>query len=133
MHCDLCRQERPVARVELMMVIGLVIQMIHRKVDGFLCRDCLHTTFWKYEITTVLFGWWGIVSLFFTLGAIPGNLFNYAKGLMVLGEEERAARRPIGAPMSVKIDQIRQLAVLKEQGALSEAEYEQQKAQILNS
>ena len=35
--------------------------------------------------------------------------------------------------MSVKIDQIRQLAVLKEQGAISEAEYEQQKAQILNS
>jgi broad specificity phosphatase PhoE len=40
---------------------------------------------------------------------------------------------PPGDPMQDKLDQLKQLGELKEQGVLSEEEFAQQKAKILNS
>jgi len=52
-------------------------------------------------------------------------------------EEELPAEQPPEQPpaddMSTKIEQLRQLGELKTQGVLTDAEFEQQKARILNT
>jgi uncharacterized Zn finger protein len=44
-----------------------------------------------------------------------------------------AAPPPAADPMQDKLDQLKQLGALKDQGVLSEEEFQQQKAKILNS
>jgi len=48
-------------------------------------------------------------------------------------EEVQPAEQPPADDMSTKIEQLRQLGELKTQGVLTDAEFEQQKARILNS
>jgi hypothetical protein len=50
-------------------------------------------------------------------------------------EQQNAAPPPAPAadPMQDKLDQLKQLGELKEQGVLSDEEFQQQKAKILNS
>ena len=43
------------------------------------------------------------------------------------------AAPPAADPMQDKLDQLKQLGELKDQGVLSDAEFQQQKAKILNS
>jgi len=43
------------------------------------------------------------------------------------------AAPPAADPMQDKLDQLKQLGALKDQGVLSEEEFQQQKAKILNS
>ena len=43
------------------------------------------------------------------------------------------AAPPAADPMQDKLDQLKQLGALKDQGVLSDAEFQQQKAKILNS
>ena len=43
------------------------------------------------------------------------------------------AAPPAADPMQEKLDQLKQLGALKDQGVLSDAEFQQQKAKILNS
>jgi len=43
------------------------------------------------------------------------------------------AAPPAADPMQEKLDQLKQLGALKDQGVLSEEEFQQQKAKILNS
>ncbi|MFC9793047.1 SHOCT domain-containing protein [Streptomyces sp. NPDC057695] len=44
-----------------------------------------------------------------------------------------AAPAPAGSDMSSKIDQLKQLGELKDQGVLTEAEFEEQKSRILGT
>jgi len=48
-------------------------------------------------------------------------------------QQQDAAPPPAADPMQDKLDQLKQLGDLKDQGVLSEEEFQQQKARILNS
>ena len=47
--------------------------------------------------------------------------------------QQYAAPPPAADPMQDKLDQLKQLGALKDQGVLSDEEFQQQKARILNS
>jgi len=48
-------------------------------------------------------------------------------------QQPQYAAPPAADPMQEKLDQLKQLGALKDQGVLSEEEFQQQKAKILNS
>jgi hypothetical protein len=48
-------------------------------------------------------------------------------------EEQQNAQQPAGDPMDAKIAHLKQLGELKTQGVLTEAEFEEQKRQLLGS
>jgi hypothetical protein len=45
--------------------------------SGLLCKDCISSKFWSFTLISLFFGWWGVISFFYTLVAIPTNIVNY--------------------------------------------------------
>ena len=48
-----------------------------KTLSGLLCRECITKNFWSYTLITFFFGWWGVISFFYTLIALPTNLFTF--------------------------------------------------------
>ena len=46
-------------------------------IRGWLCRRCIGRYFWEYTPTTLLLGWWGVISFFETLYILPANVIEY--------------------------------------------------------
>jgi hypothetical protein len=63
--------------VEYSQNIGAIIMRFHKNVKGYLCKDCTNSYFWSYTGTTLVLGWWGIISFFVTLFVLPSNIFYY--------------------------------------------------------
>ena len=57
--------------------IGLLVMRFDRSIRGALCKRCISHHFWRCQVLNLLFGWWGVISFFFTLIALPANLFVY--------------------------------------------------------
>ena len=75
--CQLCGEDRPLKHVTLMQNIGLLVVRFPKTVSGLLCKQCISSTFWSYTLITLFLGWWGVISFFYTLVAIPRNVVNY--------------------------------------------------------
>jgi hypothetical protein len=75
--CQLCGEERALKQVTLMQNIGLVVLRFPKTLSGLLCKQCIHSNFWRYTLITFFFGWWGVISFFYTLIALPTNVVNY--------------------------------------------------------
>ena len=44
---------------------------------GQLCKPCIKRTFWEYTLISLFLGWWGVISFFTTLVAIPSNIATF--------------------------------------------------------
>jgi hypothetical protein len=75
--CIACHQAAPTQFVTLWQNIGVLVMRFHKKVSGNLCRKCIDKFFWEYTLITFFFGWWGVISFFFTLFILPANLFTF--------------------------------------------------------
>ena len=51
----------------------------HKNIEGELCKTCVHKNFWKMTLTTLLLGWWSVVSLIVTPVFLVLNLMNYGR------------------------------------------------------
>lgn len=76
-YCTACRQNAPTQHVTLWQNIGVLVMRFHKKVEGNLCRNCIDKFFWEYTLMTFFFGWWGVISFFFTLFILPSNLITF--------------------------------------------------------
>ncbi len=81
--CESCGRHAPLMKVHLMQNIGMVVMRQHKVVQGQLCKRCIREKGWKMTLTTLVFGWWGVISFFFTWIILPTNLFQLlrARGL----------------------------------------------------
>jgi len=52
-----------------------------KKVEGNLCKSCIHKYFWEFILITLVLGWWGVISFFTTLFYIPNNIIRYLLSL----------------------------------------------------
>ena len=78
-HCQVCGMEREVKQVTLLQNIGLIVRRFSKTLSGQLCRECIAEKFWEYTLITFFFGWWGVISFFYTLIAIPINIVSYLR------------------------------------------------------
>jgi hypothetical protein len=69
----------------------------HKRIGGLLCRDCVDKYFKEYTLTTLLFGWWGVISVFATPVVLLINFFNLLRARSL---EPGAHRSKIGARAS---------------------------------
>jgi hypothetical protein len=75
--CQACGRHAPTKRVSFSSNIGLIVARIPRTIDGNLCRRCISSYFWKFTGTSALFGWWGVISFFYTCVTIPMNIVTF--------------------------------------------------------
>jgi hypothetical protein len=85
-HCQRCGRQAPVKSVTFMQNVGVLVIRFPKEVRGLLCKRCISSCFWSMTTITFFFGWWGVISFFYTLVSIPNNIFNYL-GAMSLKDE----------------------------------------------
>jgi hypothetical protein len=87
--CKLCLEERPTAPVAFGQHIGVVLVRFHRKFDGELCKPCAGTVFGQFTSTTLLLGWWGLLSCVITPVVLLQNVVSYSQARHKLrGQDE---------------------------------------------
>lgn len=84
--CQCCGRSAPTKKVSFMWNVGVLVMRFHKTLAGNLCKRCISKTFWEYMLITTFFGWWGIISFFVNLVAIPMNLVAFF-GSMDLADE----------------------------------------------
>jgi hypothetical protein len=81
--CDLCRKKKPTVSAGINRHIGAIILMFHKSIRGQFCKECISQVFWKYTLITLLFGWWGVVSLIVTPIVLINNTVVYVRSRLL--------------------------------------------------
>jgi hypothetical protein len=76
-YCQLCQRQAPTKHVTLMQNVGALVMRFPKTIKGFLCKRCIDTHFWRMTMITLFFGWWGVISFFYSLVSIPQNIAQY--------------------------------------------------------
>lgn len=111
MFCTVCGVEGPTKNVKFYQNIGMLVTRQWTKVEGDLCRPCIRRYFRAYTITTLMIGWWGVVSLIVTPFILLNNIVGYL-GAIGLPEPELSATQrsfafaPPPGPGSLKLPLI---------------------------
>lgn len=84
MFCQCCGVEAPTKHVTFHQNIGALVIRFPSTLDGNLCKSCIHSNFWKMTGTSLILGWWGIISFFVNVFFILSNIITY---LCCLGME----------------------------------------------
>src|SRR5262245_48375364 len=77
MICQSCGIEAPTQKVLFVQHIGAIVMFFHKRIGGLFCRNCVNKYFGEYTLTTLLLGWWGIISVMATPVVLLINIFNY--------------------------------------------------------
>jgi hypothetical protein len=77
MICQVCGIEAPTKYVAFYQNIGALIMRFSKSIEGNLCKKCIHEYFWSFTGTTLLLGWWGMISLIISPFLIINNVGRY--------------------------------------------------------
>ena len=77
MICESCGVEAPTKYVIFYQNIGALLMRFTKRIEGNLCKSCIHKYFWGFTLITLILGWWGVVSFLTTLFYIPNNIIRY--------------------------------------------------------
>jgi len=80
--CQSCGIEAPTRLVDFHQNIGVLVMRFRRRMNGMLCKRCVHKHFWKMTGTTLFLGPWGTISLVLAPCFIINNIVRY---LSVIG------------------------------------------------
>jgi hypothetical protein len=91
MKCQKCGADAPTRQVVFSQNIGLLLIRFPSSVSGEFCKRCIHRFFWKMTLTSLVLGWWGIISFFSNIFIILGNIGTYVQcfGMPTGGEVPR--------------------------------------------
>jgi hypothetical protein len=78
-RCDGCNRDVPTKNLVFMQNIGVIVLRFSKTVSGQLCRTCVDEHFWSMTLIPLFFGWWGVISFFYTVVALPMNIISYAR------------------------------------------------------
>jgi len=76
-YCEACRRVGPVRQAHFMQNIGAIVLRFPRTISGQLCKFCIDKYFFRFTAVTMLLGWWGVISFFYSLVAIPANVISW--------------------------------------------------------
>lgn len=91
MVCQDCGVEAETKHVVFYQNIGALIVHFSKSVEGYFCKSCIHGHFWAMTMTTLLLGWWGMISFFLTPIFLLNNLGRYLTCLGMHGTPPGAA------------------------------------------
>jgi len=77
-YCESCRRVGPLRQAHFMQNIGVLVLRFPRTVSGQLCKHCIDKFFFRFTGVTMLLGWWGVISFFYSCVAIPANVISWA-------------------------------------------------------
>ncbi len=72
--CDFCRARGPVHDVAYRQNTGMLMMRQTKTFRGHACRACSGAIFRKTTLHNLVFGWWGVISLFATPLFIVNNV-----------------------------------------------------------
>lgn len=78
-YCEACRRVAPLRHARFMQNIGAVVLRFPRTIEGELCKHCIDKYFFRFTGTTMLLGWWGILSFFYSAFSVPSNIANWTR------------------------------------------------------
>jgi len=84
-YCEACGVQAPIKYVEFYQNTGALVMRFHKSIKGRLCKNCIDEYFWQFTGTTLLLGWWGVISFIVTPFILLNNFFRY---LSTLGMEK---------------------------------------------
>jgi hypothetical protein len=76
-YCEACRRVGPLRQAHFMQNIGVVVWRFPRTVSGNLCKHCIDKYFFRFTGVTMLLGWWGLISFFYSCVAVPANIVSW--------------------------------------------------------
>lgn len=79
--CEACGVVGPTKHVNIMYNVGALVVRFHKTMNGQLCKRCISDYFWKYSLTTMFFGWWGVISFVVSLITLPVNTYYWLSSL----------------------------------------------------
>ncbi|MFN0017293.1 MAG: hypothetical protein ACKVP0_03475 [Pirellulaceae bacterium] len=77
MYCQKCGIEAPTKYVAMYQNIGALVMRFSSSVEGNLCKNCIHSTYWTMTGINMTLGWWGMISLVVTPFFIINNTVRY--------------------------------------------------------
>ena len=77
MVCQGCGVEAETKYVSFHQNIGALIARFSKSAQGRLCKSCIHKHFWGMTGTTLILGWWGLVSCIVTPYFLINNIARY--------------------------------------------------------
>ena len=77
MLCQRCGLDAATRYVTFYQNIGLLFVRFPSSVQGHLCKRCIHRCFWRMTLTSLVAGWWGIISFFTNIFFIFSNVGQY--------------------------------------------------------
>ena len=80
MYCQVCGNT-PAKHVEFYQNIGALVMRFHKKIDANLCKPCINKYFWQMTGTTLILGWWGVISAIVTPIFLINNIVRYLGSL----------------------------------------------------
>ena len=99
MICQSCGVEAPTRHVDFYQNIGALIMRYTSRIEGNLCKSCIHKHFWKFTLVNMTLGWWGMISLIMTPCFLINNLVRYMTCLFM--PSSQGATRPQLTPDAV--------------------------------
>ncbi len=112
-YCETCRRIGPLRHATFMQNIGAVVLRFPRTVSGQLCKFCIDKYFFRFTAVTMMLGWWGIISFFYSLFAIPSNVIIWLDSLgMVTPQDdvdsfrERRSRGSVGIAVGALVGAV---------------------------
>jgi hypothetical protein len=85
--CQRCFQIKQTKYVEFYKNIGLLVLRREERVKGNLCKLCIGEVFWSFTLTTLILGWWGVISFIVTPIYLINNTARYI-GSLGMGREK---------------------------------------------
>ncbi len=78
-ECQLCGQMKPTLQVSFDKNISYFYERRTEHFIRFVCHRCMTSTFVSYELTTLLYTWWGIIGMFLGPPFLLGNLYEFVR------------------------------------------------------
>ncbi|MGE0787671.1 MAG: hypothetical protein AB7S26_18495 [Sandaracinaceae bacterium] len=75
--CELCGVYGPCKRVTFFQNVGVLIMRFPRTLSGSLCKRCIDSNFVRMSAISFFFGWWGVISFFYTAVTLPLNVITW--------------------------------------------------------
>lgn len=93
MHCAICKVEAPLKHVVFQYNFGLLYRRVYKKIDGYLCKDCINKIFWRFTLINLV-GWLGIISAVVAPFCLVSNIafFLQARNLPRPTDEAKARK-----------------------------------------
>jgi hypothetical protein len=83
-RCEACGLVKQTKYISLGRNVGMIFVRQTMWKQGYLCKNCINSYFWRFTIISLFFGWWGIISFFYNFYVLLNNILQYLSSIKFL-------------------------------------------------